>query len=110
MRAEYCGSDGLKLEDDSSELKKKKKGSEAKTMSWMVTHLDAVFTPERKSADYLLKLKKFDCDVYSSVTPQVLLLQGRSSDDHIFWVSISLMDNCTSLMSLILPNWFVNAE
>lgn len=79
-------------------------------MSWMVTHLDAVFTPERKSADYLLKLKKFDCDVYSSVTPQVLLLQGRSSDDHIFWVSISLMDNCTSLMSLILPNWFVNAE
>lgn len=79
-------------------------------MSWMVTHLDAVFTPERKSADYLLKLKKFDCDVYSSVTPQVLLLQGRSSDDHIFWVASSLMDNCTSLMRLILPNWFMNAE
>lgn len=106
-RAEYCGSDRLKPEDDSSELKKKiKKGSEAKTMSWMVTHLDAVFTPERKSAE------KLDCDVIHPWRLRFCFFKVvlHVADDHIFWVASSLMDNCTLLMRLILPNWFMNAE
>lgn len=75
-------------------------------MSWMVTHLDAVFTPERKSAE------RFDCDVIPPRRLRFCFFKVvlHVADDHIFWVASSLMDNCTLLMRLTLPNWLTNAE
>lgn len=76
-------------------------------MSWMVTHLDAVFTPERKSAE------KFDCDVIHPWRLRFCFFKVvlHVADDHIFWVASSLMDNCTLLMRLNLfltGSWMLN--